>query len=181
MVSTIRISHPAFQGANAAETLHFYTEVLGMELVLRQDNLDYPPEEHLFFHVGNDNFIAYFVPKPETDKSTYETARSGSGHMDHLAIDIDANALAGACERLRANGVEFEGPIDRGYERSIYFKDPNGVTLELLAWITPPPAGMSQARVIATAQRLREERGAAFIEDEDVRAAIALLQTPVVA
>ena len=33
-----------------------------MELVLRQPNLDFPKEEHLFFHVGNDNFIAYFVP-----------------------------------------------------------------------------------------------------------------------
>ena len=176
MVRTLRISHPAFSGAKSAETIRFYTELLGMEIVLRQDNLDYPSEEHLFFHVGSDNFIAYFVPKDEAN-ATYEQARSGSGWMDHLALDVDAAELAPALERLRAAGVEVEGPIDRGYERSIYFKDPNGVTVELLAWITPPPAGIPQAEIIKRAQRLREQRGASFIEDEDVRAAIAELQS----
>jgi hypothetical protein len=63
--------------------------------------------------------------------------------------------------------------VDRGYERSLYFKDPNNVTVELLAWLTPPPGGMPQAGLIKRAQALREARGAAFIEDEDVRAAIA--------
>lgn len=173
-VKTLRISHPALTGRKNAETIRFYTEILGMELVLRQPNLDYPPEEHLFFHVGNDNFIAYFVPIDEAANS-YEDARPGSGHMDHLALDVDADALQQASERLAAEGIEFEGPVDRGYERSIYFKDPNGTTVELLCWITPPPAGMSQAAIIRTAQRLREERGAAFIEDADVRAAIAEL------
>ena len=175
MVGTIRISHPAFSGANARETLRFYTELLGMELVLRQDNLDYPSEEHLFFHVGNDNFIAYFVPKEGVDPSVYEQAKSGSGHMDHLAIDIDLDRLEAARQRLVAAGVEVEGPIDRGYERSIYFKDPNNVTLELLAWITPPPPDLTQADIIKTAQAIREARGASFIEDRDVRDAIAQL------
>ena len=176
MPRTLRISHPALQGANAAETIRFYTETLGMELVLRQDNLDYPSEEHLFFHVGDDNFIAYFVPKPGVDPATYEQARSGSGHMDHLAIDVSLADLEPFRTRLAAAGVVVEGPIDRGYERSIYFPDPNGVTVELLAWITPPPANLTQAAIIARAQQLREARGASFIDDEDVRAAIAVLE-----
>jgi hypothetical protein len=67
------------------------------------------------------------------------------------------------------------GPIDRAYERSIYFKDPNGVTAEFLAWITPPPPGMSQAAIFNRAQAIREQRGAEFIEDEDIRAAIGQL------
>ncbi|OAI41130.1 hypothetical protein AYO38_04405 [bacterium SCGC AG-212-C10] len=174
MPLTQRISHPALTGRNSAATIRFYTETLGMELVLRQDNLDYPSEEHLFFHVGNDNFIAYFVPKDES-AAVYDDATSGSGHMDHLALDVDAAALADASARLAAAGVPFEGPVDRGYERSIYFQDPNGITLELLCWITTPPAGMSQAAIIRRAQALREARGASLIEDEDVRAAIAEL------
>lgn len=172
---TLRISHPALTGRKNAETIRFYTDVLGMELVLRQPNLDYPPEEHLFFHVGNDNFIAYFVPIDES-ANVYEDARPGSGHMDHLALDVDAASLADACSRLTAEGVEFEGPIDRGYERSIYFHDPNGVTVELLCWITTPPPDLSQAAIIRTAQRIREERGAAFIDDSDIQAAIAELR-----
>ncbi len=175
-MKTIRISHPALTGSKNAETIRFYTELLGMELVLRQPNLDYPSEEHLFFHVGNDNFIAYFVPRDEA-AADYPPAQPGCGHMDHLAIDVDEPALQTALARLRAAGVAVEGPADRGYERSIYFKDPNGVTLELLAWITPPPADLPQAAIIKRAQRIREARGAAFIEDRDVRAAIAELQT----
>ncbi|MBI2767749.1 MAG: VOC family protein [Chloroflexi bacterium] len=178
MSLTIRISHPAISGAHAKETIAFYTEVLGMELVLRQPNLDFAAEEHLFFHVGNDNFIAYFVPVEGVDPASYEQARGGSGHMDHLAIDTDAAGIAEAHRRLTAAGVAVEGPIDRGYERSIYFKDPNGVTLELLAWITAPPPGVPQAEIIKRAQQIREARGAAFIEDEDVQAAIAAVKAP---
>lgn len=175
MSLTVRISHPALTGYKNAETVRFYTEVLGMELVLRQPNLDFPLEEHLFFHVGNDNFIAYFVPVDEAAHQL-EPARSGSGGMDHLALDVDETGFEDAARRLTAAGVAFEGPVDRGYERSIYFKDPNGVTVELLVWITPPPPDLPQASIIKRAQAIREARGATFIEDVDIRQAIADLQ-----
>ncbi|MEE8337471.1 MAG: VOC family protein [Dehalococcoidia bacterium] len=172
-MKTIRISHPGISGANTAATVRFYTEVLGMELVLRQPNLDYEPEDHFLFHAGNDSFIAYFLPRDEVN-ATYKVAQPGSGHMDHLAIDVDGEALEEAKRRLTAEGVAFED-ADRGYERSIYFKDPNNVTIELLTWHTPPPPQLSQAAILKRAQALREARGAAFIEDEDIRAAIAAL------
>ncbi|HLZ68552.1 MAG TPA: VOC family protein [Dehalococcoidia bacterium] len=175
MPLTTRVSHPGLTGTKREETIRFYTELLGMEIVLRQPNLDFPAEEHLFFHAGNDTFIAYFLPVEGADLSFYEEARKGNGGMDHLAFDVEADAFAGAATRLRAAGVAFEGPVDRGYERSIYFFDPNGVTIELLTWITPPPAGAPLAPIITRAQQLRERRGAAFIEDADVRAAIAEL------
>jgi len=174
-MTTLRISHPAFSGAKRDETIHFYRDLLGMEIVLRQPNLDLDTEEHLFFHVGDDNFIAYFVPR-EGVESTLTPAQSGSGWCDHLAIDVDSSTLEPAAARLRAAGIAVEGPIDRGYERSIYFRDPNGVTIEFLAWITPVPAGLTQATVIRRAQALREARGAVFIEDQDVRTAIAELK-----
>ena len=118
---------------------------------------------------------AYFVPKAGADLSIYHPAQSGSGWMDHLAIDFSLEDLERMRERLVEAGVAVEGPIDRGYERSIYFRDPNGVTIELLAWLTPVPSGMKQADVLRRAQTLREKRGATLIEDEDVRAAIAAL------
>jgi catechol 2,3-dioxygenase-like lactoylglutathione lyase family enzyme len=175
MSLTVRISHPALTGNKNADTVRFYTEVLGMELVLRQPNLDFPAEEHLFFHVGNDNFIAYFVP---VDESVHQLdpARPGGGGMDHLALDVDESGFEEAISRLTAAGVPFDGPVDRGYERSVYFKDPNGVTVELLVWITTPPADLPQWQIIQRAQALREARGATLIEDEDIRQAIAALQ-----
>lgn len=175
MPLTVRISHPALTGTRNAETVRFYTEILEMELVLRQPNLDFPAEEHLFFHVGNDNFIAYFVPVDE-GLHQLEPARHGGGGMDHLALDVDVEGFQAAIARLTAARVPFEGPVDRGYERSIYFKDPNGVTVELLVWITPPPPGLPQAAIIKRAQAIREARGAAFIEDRDVRQAVAEIQ-----
>jgi glyoxalase family protein len=168
MLRTSRISHPAFSGSRREETVRFYCDILGMETVLLQDNLDVPEEDHFFFHVGEDNFIAYFLPKPGVD-TKLPPAQSGSGWLDHLAIDVEPGSLDSWCERLQEGGIEFDGPIDRGYERSIYFKDPNGVTIELLSWITPLPPGLSQADVIRGAQALRKERGGEFIEDEDIR------------
>ncbi|HZQ35423.1 MAG TPA: VOC family protein [Dehalococcoidia bacterium] len=175
MPLTTRISHPGLTGTKREETIAFYTELLGMEIVLRQPNLDFPAEEHLFFHAGNDTFIAYFLPLPGADLSVYADARKGNGGMDHLAFDVDAEAFSRAIARLQAANVAFDGPVDRGYERSIYFADPNGVTVELLTWITPPPPGAALAPIIARAQRLRERRGGTFVEDEDIRAAIAAL------
>jgi LonB protease-like protein len=48
-------------------------------------------------------------------------------------------------------------------------------TLRMLTWLTPPPADLPQADIIAEAQRIRRERGAQFVEDRDVQQAIAEL------
>jgi catechol 2,3-dioxygenase-like lactoylglutathione lyase family enzyme len=176
---TLRISHPAFFGIHTAATIRFYTEILGMRIVLRQPNLDDASMEHVFFHVGNDNFIAYFLPYDEAAAADkYQRMKPGYGVMNHLALDVDLANFDTAIERLKAEGIELKGPTDRGYERSIYFRDPDGVRIELLVWLTPPPAGLRQADIIERAQQLRVGRGAAFVEDRDVRHAIAELQAP---
>jgi glyoxalase family protein len=176
VIRTLRISHPALFGTKLEETIRFYTEILGMEIVLRQPNLDDASMEHLFFHVGEDNFIAYFLTKNEQRGLRYAQAKPGIGGMNHLAIDVDAASFTEALERLRAEGIEVHGPIDRGYERSIYFKDPNGVRIELLVWLTPQPEDLTQAEIIREAQAIRVSRGAAYVEDEHVQAAILELR-----
>jgi len=173
MVKTLRISHPAFFGTRLKETIRFYTELLGMKIVLRQPNLDDASMEHLFFHVGSDNFIAYFLTKDAEAGLRYSQSRPGVGGMNHLAIDVDASSFAAALERLHAEGIDVRGPIDRGYERSIYFKDPNGVRIELLVWLTSPPPDLPQAEIIRRAQEIRIRRGAEYVEDQDIRAAIS--------
>ncbi len=179
VIRTLRISHPAFFGIHTAATIRFYTEVLGMRVVLRQPNLDDASLEHVFFHVGEDNFIAYFLPYDEAAAAEkYQRMKPGYGVMHHLALDVDSASFDAAIARLTAEGVDISGPTDRGYERSIYFRDPNGVRIELLMWLTPPPDGLRQADIIERAQQLRHARGAAFVEDHDVKQAIAELQTP---
>jgi hypothetical protein len=76
------------------------------------------------------------------------------------------------------NRIEFKGPVDRGYERSLYFYDPNGIKLELMTWKTPLPVGADEAEVIARAQAIREKEDAYNIEDKHVRQAMAELGFP---
>jgi catechol 2,3-dioxygenase-like lactoylglutathione lyase family enzyme len=80
VIHTLRISHPAFFGIHTAETIRFYAEILGMRIVLRQPNLDDASMEHVCFHVGQDNFIAYFLPYDEAAAAgKYERMKTGYG------------------------------------------------------------------------------------------------------
>lgn len=168
-IRTHGINHPALVGRNYEETLHFYTEVLGMRLVLEQPNLDDADQVHLFFEAGPGQFIAYFVPKegslPETP------SRRQLGSMLHLALNLDV-PIEDAMATLDEAGIRYKGPIDRGYERSLYFRDPNGAVVELLSWIAPLPDDADEGDVIVAAQERRRTRGADFIELEDVEAVL---------
>ena len=169
-IRTRGTNHPALVGRNYTETVDFYTRVLGMRLVLEQPNLDDPEGSvHLFFETGPGNFIAYFVPRegslPETPR------RRQLGGMLHLAINLDV-PIEEAMATLDAEGIRYRGPIDRGYERSVYFRDPNGAVIELLSWIVPLPPGADEGDVILEAQAHRIDRGAPWIDLEDIEAVI---------
>ncbi|HEX5140209.1 MAG TPA: VOC family protein [Dehalococcoidia bacterium] len=169
-IKTRGMNHPALFGLSYEKTVDFYTRVLGMRLVLEQPNLDDPDSVHLFFETGPGQFIAYFVPKP----GQAIEGRVQTGALNHIALNLDGG-LEDAMATLQSEGVAFSGPIDRGYERSVYFRDPNGIVVELLTWITPLPDGVDEGDLILAAQARRLERGAYAIEDEDVQKAIGAL------
>jgi catechol 2,3-dioxygenase-like lactoylglutathione lyase family enzyme len=169
-IKTRGTNHPALFGLSYEKTIDFYTRVLGMRLVLEQPNLDDAESVHLFFETGPGQFIAYFVPKPGKEIE----GRVQPGALNHVALNLDGD-LDDAMAALNAEGVPFSGPVDRGYERSVYFRDPNGVVVELLTWITPVPAGVDEGDLILAAQARRLERGAYAIDDEDVKAVIEKL------
>jgi catechol 2,3-dioxygenase-like lactoylglutathione lyase family enzyme len=166
-IKTRGTNHPALFGLSYEKTIDFYTRVLGMRLVLEQPNLDDANSVHLFFETGPGQFIAYFVPKPGNEIA----GRVQAGALNHIALNLDGD-LDTAMAALDEEGIAYSGPIDRGYERSVYFRDPNGVTVELLTWITPVPERSDEGDLILAAQARRLSRGAYAIEDEDVKAAI---------
>lgn len=161
------INHPALFGLNYEKTVDFYRRLLGMRLVLEQPNLDDPESVHLFFEAGPGQFIAYFVPRPGSEIA----GQVQRGALNHIALNLSM-PLDEAMETLQREGVAFSGPVDRGYERSVYFRDPNGVVVELLTWITSKPEGMDEGDLILAAQAKRLERGAYAIEEEDVASAL---------
>lgn len=123
----------------------FYEGVVGLPVRSRFDSeshidsLDGPPRKIVFFHVapdleGRPQLLALFDRSDDPDYSTPEQARST---LDHLALEIPISAYDDERERLEAQGIDVVAG-DMGRARSLYFKDPEGNEVELVA---PVPAG----------------------------------------
>lgn len=129
--------HVAFRCRDAAETCHFYRDVLGLPLSagLAFDEISGTGTQlrylHLFFELGDGSFIAFF---DAPDTATEDQFKRRSGFNRHVAIQVGSlQALEIWQERLMRHGVVCEGPLDHGFVKSIYFYDPNGIQLEITA------------------------------------------------
>jgi glyoxylase I family protein len=125
--STVQgVHHLALICRDVEETIQFYQEFLGFPLVELVENRDYAGSNHFFFDIGNRNLLGFFDFPGHDHPAWQETI----GGVQHLAISISPEQYAAAKEKLDAAGVDYLGP-DRGVEESMYFRDPNGVGLEL--------------------------------------------------
>jgi glyoxylase I family protein len=125
--STARgIHHAAFVCKDVEETIRFYQDFLGFPLVELVENRDYIGSSHFFFDLGNNNLLGFF-DFPGHDHEPYlETI----GALQHMAISVDNEQFEAAKAKLDAAGVDYLGP-DRGVLDSVYFRDPNGMGIEL--------------------------------------------------
>ena len=125
--STARgVHHAAFVCRDVEETIRFYQDFLGFPLVELVENRDYLGSSHFFFDIGNRNLLGFF-DFPGHDHQPYlETI----GALQHLAISVDSENFEAAKAKLETAGVEYLGP-DRGALDSVYFRDPNGMGIEL--------------------------------------------------
>jgi glyoxylase I family protein len=121
------VHHLALICSDPERTIAFYQELLGFPLVELFENRDYPGSTHFFFDIGNRNMLAFFdfpglglVPVPE-----------GLGGVQHVAISVTPETFEAAKGRLTGAGVTYVGP-DMGVEESIFFKDPDGIQVELI-------------------------------------------------
>jgi len=125
--STVQgVHHIALISKNVEETIQFYQEFLGFPLVELVENRDYAGSSHFFFDIGNRNMLGFFDFPGHEHPAFQETI----GGVQHLAISISPEQFAAAKKKLDEAGVEYLGP-DRGVEESMYFRDPNGVNIEL--------------------------------------------------
>ena len=127
--STVRgVHHLALICRDTEETIQFYQEFLGFPLVELVENRDYSGSNHFFFDIGNHNLLGFFDFPGHDHPAFSETI----GAVQHLAISISAEQFEAAKKKLDQAGVDYLGP-DRGVMDSMYFRDPNGVGLELYA------------------------------------------------
>ena len=166
--------HITLIGSNEAETIAFYRDVLGMPLVLRQPNLDAPDVTHLFFDTGDGRILTFFV---EDDRESHQgSQRVGIGGVHHLAFNIEAGELQEIKEALRTDGYGFS-EFDRGAFHSLYTRDHNGLTIELVVDKYEIPDDR-RGEVLALAQAKRVDAGADYVDDDHMQAALEELGLP---
>ena len=119
------LHHFAIVAADVEETVRFYQGVLGFPLTDIFENRDYKGSNHFFFDIGNNNLIAFF-DFPGLDVGPYAEVLGG---LHHVAISVEPEKWAELKTRLEEAGVEYQSESGT----SIYFRDPNGARLELIA------------------------------------------------
>ena len=119
------IHHTALLSSDAERTIRFYQGILEFPLTEIIENRDYQGSSHFFFDVGNGNLLAFF-DFPGLDLGPYAEVLGG---LHHLAISVTPEKWAA----LRANLDAAEVPYEEESGTSIYFRDPDGARLELLA------------------------------------------------
>ena len=125
-VSTARgLHHTALISSDVERTVRFYQDVLGFPLTELIENRDYAGSSHFFFDIGNGNLLAFF-DFPGLDVGPYAEVLGG---LHHLAISVEPGRWEELVGRLEAAEVEHE--VHSGV--SVYFRDPDGARIELIA------------------------------------------------
>ena len=123
------IHHITLVCADAQRTVDFYTRVLGLRLIKKTVNFDDPGSYHLYFGdaVGTPGSVVTFFEWPGAPPG-----HPGIGGTHHLALAVaDRDGLLQWKRRLTDQGIAVDGPLDRHYFESIYFRDPDGTILEI--------------------------------------------------
>jgi len=119
------LHHFALLCADVRRTIEFYQNVLEFPLTEIFENRDYPGSNHFFFDVGNGNLLAFF-DLPGHHLEPYSEVLGG---LHHLAISVMPDRWRHLRGKLDAAGVEYQVES----QTSMYFRDPDGARLELLA------------------------------------------------
>jgi len=132
-----RIHHVAYRCKDAKETVEFYQRVLNMDFMLAFAEDQVPstkepdPYMHVFLDAGMGNVLAFFELPTQADM---DRDHNTPEWVQHLAFEVENyEALIAAREQIEAEGINVLVPINHGIFQSIYFFDPSGHRLELVA------------------------------------------------
>jgi catechol 2,3-dioxygenase-like lactoylglutathione lyase family enzyme len=124
--STARgLHHAAVLCADVERTIRFYQDLLEFPLTDIFENRDYKGSNHFFFDIGNGNLLAFF-DFPGLDLGPYAEVLGG---LHHMAISVEPAKW----ERLKAKLDDAGVPYQMESGTSIYFRDPDGTRMELIA------------------------------------------------
>jgi catechol 2,3-dioxygenase-like lactoylglutathione lyase family enzyme len=119
------LHHAALLSGDVERTVRFYQELLEFPLTEIFENRDYRGSNHFFFDIGNGNLLAFF-DFPGLDLGPYAEVLGG---LHHVAISVEPQRWEHLKQKLATAGV----PYQEESGTSIYFRDPDGARLELIA------------------------------------------------
>lgn len=124
----MRLLHTMLRVGNLEQSIKFYTEILGMEL-LRQK--DYPDGRftNAFLGYGDEKHNTALELTYNWDTDSYDLGKG----FGHLAIEVDD--VYQAAEKIRARGgkiIREPGPMNAGTTLLAFVADPDGYEIELL-------------------------------------------------
>ena len=131
------LHHNAYRCRDSEETRAFYEDFLGLPLAhaLRIGETKTGRSTqvlHTFFQMADGSSLAFF----EVPENPFDFKPQHDFDL-HIALHVDTPTMDAMVAKARAAGAELRGPVDHGFIRSIYLRDPNGYVVEL----TTPIAG----------------------------------------
>ncbi len=121
------IHHAALICRDVERTIDFYQGLLGFPLVELVENRDYAGSTHFFFDLGNSTLLGFF----DFPELGLKPGVEAIGTVQHIAISVTPEHHAELRKKLDDAGIPYGGP-EQGIPESMYFRDPDGIQIELL-------------------------------------------------
>ena len=125
----MRLLHTMLRVSDLNQSIQFYTEVLGMRLLRRQD---YPRGKYTlaFVGYGDERDSSVIELTHNWDISKYEIGDA----FGHISIEVeDVYASAERIRKLGAKIIREPGPMNAGTTVVAFMEDPDGYQIELIA------------------------------------------------
>jgi catechol 2,3-dioxygenase-like lactoylglutathione lyase family enzyme len=116
MIQTTGVDHVVLHVSDVQRSKKFYTEILGM-VPYRED------AGQVFMHAGQQGIALFEKPG--------DAPLAAGNDLNHLALNVGAGTYETLKAELERAGVAVNGRP--GQERCIYFRDPDGHRLQLMA------------------------------------------------
>jgi catechol 2,3-dioxygenase-like lactoylglutathione lyase family enzyme len=127
------LHHNAYRCRDSEETRRFYEDFLGLPLCNAFEITETKSGRktgtlHSFYRMDDGSCLAFF----EVPGSPFDFKNQNALDL-HIALGVEPETFDAMLQKGKAEGREVRGPVDHGFVRSIYFRDPNGYIIELTA------------------------------------------------
>ena len=124
----MRILHTMLRVGDLDRSINFYTQILGMQELRRQD---YPEGEFTLAFLGYGDEAHHTVLELTYNwgVSSYEKGTA----YGHMAFEVDD--VYAACDQMKARGAKIlreAGPMNAGSTIIAFIEDPDGYAIELI-------------------------------------------------